>query len=373
MGQLRTVLVTGAAGFIGKNLVEALKRMPIDLRTFDVADSESTLDAHLADADLIFHLAGVNRPQNVDEYASGNAGFTERILARLASFGRSPAIAFSSSIQAELDNPYGVSKRRAEEALAEYARQTAAPVFIYRLPNVFGKWCRPNYNSVVATFCHNVARGLDITVSDPQRVLDLVYIDDVVSCLSALAEDASVSGVHYRQVEPVYRIALGRLAELIRQFAALRHDLCMPDLSDRLVRCLHATYLSYLEPDDFAYSLQQRIDARGSLAELLKSPHFGQIFVSRTHPGITRGNHFHHTKVEKFIVLEGQAVIRFRHILTGELLSYEVSGTDFKVVDIPPGYTHSIENIGSTEMVVLFWASEPFDPAAPDTYALQVA
>lgn len=372
MAQLRTVLVTGAAGFIGKNLVEALKRLPLDLRTFDLADNDAALDAHLAEADLIYHLAGINRPQDEAEYASGNTGFTERIVARLERLGRKPAIAFTSSIQAELDNPYGVSKRRAEEALAGYAARSGAGVFVYRLPNVFGKWCRPNYNSVVATFCHNIARGLEISISDPRRSLDLVYVDDVVSCFVALAEGAVESGVHYPQVSAVYHIDLGRLAELIAEFAAIRQDLRVPDLSDPLVRRLHATYLSYLDPDDFAYSLKQKVDARGSLAELLKSPAFGQIFVSRTHPGITRGNHYHHTKVEKFVVLEGQAVIRFRHILTGELIAYEVAGTDFKVVDIPPGWTHSIENIGSGEMVVLFWASEPFNPAEPDTYGMQV-
>ena len=281
MAQLNTVLVTGAAGFIGKNLVEALRRKPLDLRTFDLADPESALDAHLAAADLIYHLAGVNRRERVEEYATGNCAFTEHILGRLSALGRKPAIAFSSSIQAEIDNPYGASKRRAEEALASYARQAQAPVFVYRLPNVFGKWCRPNYNSVVATFCHNIARGIDIAVSDPGRLLDLVYIDDVTNCLSALAEGAAEPGIQYRQVEPVYQIAVGRLADVIYGFASMRRDLRVPDLSDPLVRCLHATYLSYLEPLDFAYPLQQRVDARGALAELLKSPCFGQIFVSR--------------------------------------------------------------------------------------------
>ncbi len=307
MAQMSTVLVTGAAGFIGKNLVAALRQQPLELLTFDVADPAPALDAHLEKAELIYHLAGVNRPQTVEEFASGNTGFTEQIIRRLGKRGRAPAIVFASSIQAELDNPYGVSKRGAEEALAEYARQCGAPVLIYRLPNVFGKWCRPNYNSVVATFCHNIARGLDITISDPERVLDLIYVDDVVNTLATLTAGTAVSGVHYPKVEPVYQISVGRLAELIRGFAAMRSDLRVPDLSDRLVRCLHATYLSYLEPDNFAYPLQQRTDARGTLAELLKSPDFGQIFVSRTHPGVTRGNHYHHTKVEKFVVLEGEA------------------------------------------------------------------
>lgn len=367
------ILVTGSRGFVGKNLVHALRlRNDVDLCEYDLGLPEQQLWDALGQADVVFHLAGVNRPPTTDEYESGNAGFTQEICDRLVSLGRSPTILFASSTQAELDNPYGASKRHAEECLQKFSDATGARVTIFRWTNLFGKWCRPNYNSVTATFCHNIANNLPIQISDPSRELELAYIDDVVAGLLAKLDDALPPSLTLVGVQPTYRVTLGNLATTLESFRDSRTNLKLPDMSDRFTRCLYATYLAYLPQTEFAYPLDIKSDNRGELAEFLKSPHMGQIFVSRTKPGITRGNHFHHTKVEKFFVLEGDAVIRFRHIESQEVLTYCVSGKEFRVVDIPPGYTHSIENVGSNEMVVLFWSSEVFNPAAMDTYFANV-
>ena len=385
-------LVTGAGGFIGRHVVEALRRQPgMEVMEFDVQHPPPVLAEALAQADIIFHLAGVNRPKDTSEFQTGNAGFTEELCARLTQLGRQPIFVLSSSIQAALDNPYGVSKRQAEEALARWASSAGGRAVVFRLKNVFGKWCRPNYNSVTATFCHNIAHDLPITISDPQRELDLVYVDDVVAAfLAVLEEKPEVGGqkseVSYREVARSFKVTLGDLAERIRSFRESRRTLVLPSLEDEFNKRLYATYLSYLDGADFAYPLDIKNDNRGNLAEFMKSAQFGQIFVSRTKPGITRGNHYHHTKTEKFLVLEGEAVIRFRSIQRAddgsqrsevggqrsEVLEHRISGKDFRVVDIPPGYTHSIENVGATEMVVLFWASDIFDPQRPDTYAMPV-
>lgn len=370
---MKNVLVTGSAGFIGRNLLQALRRRTgVSVSAFDVGNAPGDLDGLLKKADVVFHLAGVNRPPDPGEYESGNAGLTRDLIARLEALRRTPHVALSSSTQAALDNPYGRSKRAAEEALTEWAERSGAPVSLFRLPNVFGKWCRPNYNSGVATFCHNIARGLEISVSDRSRVLELVYVDDVARALVGLLDSVPEIGARFREVEPTFSATLGQIVDALYDFRATRNSLLVPDFGDPFVKRLYATYLSYLPAGDFAYPLVKREDARGALVELLKAPAFGQIFVSRTKPGVTRGNHFHDTKTEKFCVLEGEALIRFRSVEGGEVLEYRISGRDFKVVDIPPGYTHSIENVGPTEMIVLFWASEPFDPARPDTYPLEV-
>ena len=387
------VLVTGSKGFIGSNLVAHLQRREgVQVFGYDIDNRRDELDAWLDEADFVIHLAGVNRPKNEEEFFTGNAGLTSYVCDRLARRSDPPPILLSSSIQAELDNPYGRSKRLAEQALIEYAEKTGARAIIYRLTNVFGKWSRPNYNTVVATFCYNIAHDLPITISDPGHEVRLIHIDDVVrafiselqsseargqrSEIRGQRPEARGQGVEWRRVRPEYPVTLGQLADLIRSFRAMRDTLLIPDLSDPFVRKLYGMYLTYLDEDDFAYDLLQRCDDRGCLAEFIKSPHFGQIFVSRTKPGITRGNHFHHTKAEKFLVLEGEAVIRFRKIQSSgsensrlpEVVEYQVSGKDFRVLDIPPGYTHNIENIGDTELITLFWASEIFDPEEPDTY-----
>ncbi len=366
---MKNILVTGAAGFIGKNLVTALRRREdITLTTISSSDGWPVLAEALQLADVIYHLAGVNRPKNEAEFANGNAELTRQITQRLEELNRKPFIVIPSSIQAELDNPYGRSKKAAEEILLEYARRTGAPVAIYRLPNVFGKWSRPNYNTVVATFCHNIARGLDITISDPERGLEMVYVDDVVAAFLRHLDTDNPQDQQRYTVPRTFRVTLGELADRIRILHQIRPSLVVPDLADELMLCLHATYLSFLPEDTFSYPVTLNTDNRGWLFELLKSEHFGQIFVSKTQPGITRGDHYHDSKLEKFCVIQGEAIIRFRHIHSQEILEYPVDDRDIKVVDIPPGYTHSIENVGTDEMICLFWANQIFSPHQPDTF-----
>jgi len=408
---MANILVTGSGGFIGKHLVEALAhRKNVRVIGYDLENTQSELHKGLAEADFIFHLAGVNRPQRPEDFKAGNADFTANICDSLAAIGRSPTIILSSSIQAELNNPYGLSKRQAEESLRRWAeaglQQTAvarymreaeshaepvtrarAPAIvrpqvsdcrarraiIFRLKNVFGKWCRPNYNSVTATFCQNIAHDLPITISDPGKELELVYIDDVMAAfIRVLDGPPPPAPCTYAEVSPTFKVTLGELAAKISSFRDSRKTAVMPSFADGLTRRLYATYLSYLAGADFAYSLAVKTDKRGCLAEFMKSEQFGQIFVSRTKPGSTRGNHYHHTKTEKFFVVEGEAIVRFRHTAGSEIIQYRISSRDFKVLDIPPGFTHSIENVGDTELVVLFWASEIFDPQRPDTYGMEV-
>jgi UDP-2-acetamido-2,6-beta-L-arabino-hexul-4-ose reductase len=373
------VMVTGASGFLGRHMVEALSRREgCNVLAIDRKSSKEELRAGLARVDIIWHLAGVNRPMEKVEFQRGNEGFTKEILGVLESMGRRPTIVFSSSIQATLDNPYGCSKRITEEAIKDWASATGAQAVIFRLPNIFGKWCRPNYNSVVATFCHNIARGLPITVSDPDRQIELVYIDDVVAAMVSWASRATAASgldigkTQWPQIPRSFQITLSDLAARIAMFREMRTSLRIPDFGDDLNRGLYATYLSHLATSDFAYSLDCKTDSRGSLAEFVKLHSGGQIFVSRTGPGITRGNHYHHTKTEKFLVLEGQAVVRFRSLHETEIIEHRVDGRDFRVIDIPPGYTHSIENLGTGDLVTLFWANEVFDPSQSDTYFLPV-
>lgn len=362
------VLVTGARGFVGKNLCLALRRREeVSLVAYDLENTSDDLRLALSQADMVFHLAGINRPMDDAEYTSGNAGFTHEICAILESLHRAPKIVLTSSTQAELDNPYGTSKRGAEEVLREFAAHTGAVCVVYRLTNLFGKWCRPNYNSVTATFCYNIAHDLPIEISNPSRHLDLTYIDDVVA---AFIQELSDGKTGFRYAEPLraYRVTLGELAQTVRTFHAIRKSLRLPDFANPFIRNLYATYVSYLDGADCGYTLDIKIDQRGSLAEFIKGEGFGQIFVSRTNPGITRGNHYHHTKTEKFLVVQGQAVIRLRHIHGDELIEHRVRGEDYRVVDIPPGFIHSITNVGQDEVVTLFWADEVFDPGRPDTF-----
>ena len=368
------VLITGAAGFLGRNLVACLAVSPeYRVLGYDREDSWAALADGLNQADFVFHLAGINRPDNEQEFVTGNIELTERICTHLLRSGRAVPLLLSSSVQATLDNPYGRSKAEAETVVADYARQSGARTCIYRLVNVFGKWSRPNYNSVVATFCYNIARDLPITISDPTRLLTLVYVDDVVRrFVHDLGTSLGEGGLLRAEVSPTYQITLGALAAHLQQFRAVRSTLRMPDFGDPFVGKLYATYLSYLPEEGFAYNLDRKCDNRGCLAEFVKLPAFGQIFVSRTAPGITRGNHYHHTKTEKFLVLEGDAIVRFRRLDDAAVIEYSVTGTEMRVVDIPPGYTHSLENVGTGELVTLFWASEIFDAAKADTYALPV-
>jgi UDP-2-acetamido-2,6-beta-L-arabino-hexul-4-ose reductase len=374
VNKFTTVLVTGSKGFIGKNLLEALSRQKnIKVYGLDVAEDISVLKSALREADIICHLAGVNRPEKEEEFTTGNTDSVKDIVSLLEEMQRTPAIIFTSSTQAAMNNPYGKSKKAAEDLLCEYGKKTGASVYIYRLTNVFGKWCRPNYNSVVATFCHNIANNLDINISDRAREIELIYIDDVIdSIINIIKNCPEVVPGEYLSVSPSYKINLGDIANRIYQFHDMRQSLIIPDMADNFTKCLYATYLSYLDQKDFAYALELKTDERGTLAELIKSRHLGQIFVSKTHGKIVRGNHYHNTKAEKFCVVQGDACIRFRHILSNEVITYRVSGDDMKIIDIPPGYTHSIENLSAGEMIVLFWADEIFDADKPDTYFVEV-
>jgi UDP-2-acetamido-2,6-beta-L-arabino-hexul-4-ose reductase len=371
---MKKVLITGSSGFIGKNLIEGLKRsQDAEIKTFDREDELNSLAEHLKDTDLIFHLAGVNRPEKLEEFETGNVGITQAILEILDGLERSVPIVFASSIQATLDNPYGISKKKAEEILIEYSRKKVEKIYIYRFPNVFGKWCKPNYNSVVATFCYNISHDLEISISDVDKKLELVYVDDVVrEFLNILSKQDEDKNKYSHKIERTFKINLGKLAEKIYQLKEIRKTLAVPDMSDNFMQCLYATYLSYLDRDDFSYELALKTDQRGCLTELIKSKYFGQIFISTSHKGILRGNHYHNTKIEKFCVLKGEAVIKLRHIFEDEVLQYHVSGDNLELVDIPPGYAHSIENLGDDEMIVLFWANQIFDAKNPDTHSCKV-
>ncbi len=371
---MSVVVVTGAAGFVGRNLTAELSNhKEHEVLPFDVGYDEAELEQALARADFVFHLAGVNRPQDPSEFDSGNRGFTGLVLDLLERHGKRIPVVLTSSTQAALDNPYGMSKRAAEQIAFDWAARTGAQALVYRLPGLFGKWCRPNYNSVVATFCHNIARGLPIQVNDPEKRLDLVYIGDLLKeFLAVLGGNVHVGEDGYCFVPVVHSLTLGELADILMSFRMSRETLTLPDFNSATMRALYATYVSYLPENEFTRQPEMKHDNRGWLAELIKQPGFGQIFVSRTKPGITRGNHWHHTKVEKFIVIEGDAVIRFRKIGGEEVLEYPVNGRELSIVDIPTGYTHSITNVGQTDVITLFWSDEVFDPANPDTYWLEV-
>ncbi len=367
------ILITGAKGFIGKNLVAELKnRNYTDIFEYDKDTDPDLLDKYCEEADFVFHLAGVNRPKDESEFMEGNFGFTLTLLEKLKKYGNICPVMISSSIQAKLDNPYGRSKKAGEDLLFNYSQETGARVLVYRFPNVFGKWCRPNYNSAIATFCHNIARDLPITVNDPKVVLNLVYIDDLVNELINALEGKENRIGDFCEVPVVYTVTLGKIVELIYSFKKSREELSIPDMSDEFTKKLYSTYLSYLPEDQFSYVLKMNVDNRGSFTEFIRTLDRGQVSINISKPGITKGNHWHHTKNEKFLVVSGNGVIRFRKIDSDEDIEYFVSGDKLEVVDIPPGYTHNIENLGDTDMVTIMWANEPFDPENPDTYYLEV-
>ena len=371
------ILITGAGGFVGKNLTVTLRALGYtDLMLFDVDTPKEKLAQYTARAGFVFHLAGVNRPKDPSEFYAGNRGFTEEVLHLLRQTGSKAPVLVTSSIQAALDNDYGRSKREAERLVFDHEAATGAPALVFRLPGVFGKWCRPGYNSVVATFCHNVAHGLPIEVRDPNYQFPLVYIDDVVDSFVAALEgraprDCSIPGFCHLMCD-TYEVTLGRLAQLIESFRDSRGTLAVPDMGDAFTKKLYATYLSYLPQDQFRYPLDMHCDPRGSFTEFLRSPERGQVSVNIAKPGIVKGNHWHHTKNEKFLVVRGNAVIRFRKLGAAEVVEYHVSGDKLEVVDIPTGYTHNIENEGAEDLVTVMWANEPFDPAHPDTFYEEV-
>lgn len=367
------ILVTGAAGFVGKNLIAELRnRKYDDILEFDIDTDPALLDGYAKDCGFVFHLAGVNRPQNQEEFMQGNFGFTSQLLELLKKHGNRAPVMISSSIQAALDNPYGQSKKAGEELMFAYQKETGAQVLVYRFPNVFGKWCRPNYNSAVATFCHNIANDLPIQVNDPSVVMNLVYIDDVVSELINALEGREDRNGEFCQVSSTYTITLGEIAEMIRSFRENRSSLRVPCVADGFEKKLYSTYLSYLPTDQFSYPLKMNTDNRGSFTEIIRTIDRGQFSVNVAKPGITKGNHWHHTKTEKFLVVSGSGLIRFRKIDGNEVIEYHVSGDSLEVVDIPPGYTHSITNTGDGDLVTFMWANEAFNPERPDTYFLEV-
>jgi UDP-2-acetamido-2,6-beta-L-arabino-hexul-4-ose reductase len=365
------VLVIGADTFLGRNLAVHLRqRSDCETVLLDAEVSEEDLRAALKVADVVFHLAGVYRSRDPREFQLRNVGLTEQITNLLRQSERAPKIVFESSSQAVLNNPYGASKLGAEAVLHAFAEATGGAVRIFRLKGLFGKWCSPDLNSVTATFCHNIANDLPISISDPSREIELNYVDDVMAAF--LAEIDSPQGNNSSTSVPAYALSLGDLAGRIQAFHEIRHTLTLPDFADPFNRALYATYLSYVPAEALRQSLKTSVDSRGSLAEFIKSEHGGQVFISRTQPGVTRGNHFHHTKTEKFFVVEGKGLIRMRASEEKAVREYRVNGREYQVIDIPPGFTHSISNIGPVEMVTLFWASEVFDPNRPDTYYLPV-
>ncbi len=378
------ILVTGANGFVGKNLIAQLKNIregkdstydiksDIEIFEFDIDSDFSLLEGYCSKADFVFNLAGVNRPQDEKEFMEGNFGFASVLLDTLKKYENSCPIMISSSTQAALDNPYGQSKKAGENLMFEYSKETGAKVLVYRFPNVFGKWCKPNYNSAVATFCHNIAHDLEIQVNDRDYQMNLVYIDDVVTELINSLDGKETKDGQYCMVPVVYEITLGEIVDLLYSFKESREDLSIASMDDSFTKKLYSTYLSYLPVEGFSYPLKMNVDNRGSFTEIIRTSDRGQVSVNISKPGITKGNHWHHTKNEKFLVVSGQGVIRFRKIGEDKIYEYFVSGEKLEVVDIPVGYTHNIENLGDTDMVTIMWVNEPFNPNKPDTFFLEV-
>jgi len=365
---MKTILVTGAKGFIGQNLCLALRRSgDAEVIELNRGHTDSDIVQAVAAADAVIHLAGVNRPENDEEFVEGNTDFTEKLCDLLTHTERKIPVVCSSSTQAVKGNPYGDSKLGGENALINYQTKTGSPVHIFRLPNVFGKWSRPHYNTVVATFCYNISRGLEVHLNNSAAELKFAYVDDVVErFMSIVLGQGETVGV--LEFEPAYDITLGELHDLIVSFKESRNTLKLANFGNPLEKYLYSTYLSFLDRDNLSYPVDLKTDDRGWLFELIKSETAGQMFVSSTKPGITRGNHYHDSKVEKFCVVKGEGLIRFRHVFENDAFEYPVSDAEIKIVDIPPGYTHSIVNTGKDEMVTLFWANEIFDPDSMDTY-----
>jgi UDP-2-acetamido-2,6-beta-L-arabino-hexul-4-ose reductase len=381
------ILVTGAKGFVGRNLVSQLHNIrdgkakyydiagqEINVYEYDIDSDPAELEIYCKDADFVFNLAGVNRPKDQSEFMKGNFGFASTLLDTLKKYNNTCPVMISSSIQAELDNPYGESKRAGENLMFDYAKETGAKVLVYRYPNLFGKWCRPNYNSAVATFCNNIAHDLPIQVNDPNVVMHLVYIDDVVDELIAALSGKEHYEGKFCVVPTVHTITLGGIVELLYSFKNSRSNLSIADMNDPLTKKLYSTYLSYLPTDQFSYPLKMNVDHRGSFTEIIRSKDRGQFSVNITKPGIIKGQHWHHTKNEKFLAVSGEGVIRFRDMRqeNSPVIEYHVSGEKLEVIDIPTGYTHNIENTGTVDLVTFIWCNECFDPNRPDTFYEEV-
>ncbi|WP_265455620.1 capsular polysaccharide biosynthesis protein CapF [Enterococcus sp. HY326] len=367
------ILVTGSNGFVGKNLLAELKNQGFEnIFCFDKNTPEYMLDEFCNKANFVFHLAGVNRPETEEEFMDGNFGFTSILLNKLKEYNNTCPVMISSSIQAALKNPYGESKKAGEDLLRNYQSDTGAQVYIYRFSNLYGKWSQPNYNTVVATFCYKIARSEEIVVNDPNAVIELSYIDDVVKELIRCLNGNPTTADGFCYVPEIDKISVGELKGLILSFKESRKNLSLPNFSDRIEKNLYSTYLSFLPEDDFSYDLKMNVDQRGSFTEFLRTKDRGQVSINISKPNITKGNHWHHTKNEKFLVVSGTGVIRFRKIDSSEIIEYFVSGEKLQVVDIPVGYTHNIENLGTSDMVTVMWVNESFNPDEPDTYFVEV-
>lgn len=362
------ILVTGSKGFVGRNLIANLNTIEnLNIIEFDKENSLIELENATKNCDFIFHLAGVNRPQNAEEFFSGNFGLTSDLIAFLKKHNNHAPILVTSSIQAEFDNDYGKSKKQAEDVIFEFSKEFKSKVYVYRLPNLFGKWSRPNYNSVIATWCYNISHSLDILVNDTSKELELAYIDDVIKeFISCLHGNPSMKD-KFCYIPVTYRKTLGEISNLIIGFEKSRNSLQLPRVDDEFAKKLYSTYLTYLDENDFSYELKMNIDERGSFTEFLKFSQ-GQVSVNVCKPGITKGNHWHNTKVEKFIVVQGTGVFKFRKVGTNDVISYKFSSHDMKVIDVPPGYTHNFTNTGREDLIVLIWCNEIFDKNNPDTF-----
>lgn len=367
------VLVTGADGFIARNLVTRLgERGDCEIiRLTRDSDAGALADA-AREADFVFHLAGVNRPPSPEEFDAGNRGLTADLVAALEAASNMAPVVYSSSTQAANGNPYGASKRAAEDELFAHAERTGAPALVYRLPNVFGKWARPDYNSAVATFCHRIARGEPIEIHDASAPLTLVYVDDVVDGFLAQLDTQGATG--FQDILPNYETTVGAVADIVRSFPESRETLVSPPVGTGLIRALYATYLSHLPPDDFTYSVpvHGQDDPRGVFVEMLKTPDAGQFSYFIARPGVTRGDHYHHSKTEKFLVIAGAAKFGFRDIASGETHSVTTRGGEGRIVETIPGWTHNVTNVGEGDLVCMLWANEIFDRDRPDTIGMKV-
>ncbi len=367
------VLVTGANGFVAKNLIQYLsEKENIEILKLYRDSSEQELEQLVLDAEWIVHLAGVNRPKNDDEFIEGNISLTEKICEILRANKKKTSIILSSSIQAERDNIYGQSKLGGEQALTKLNQENGNPIYISRMVNIFGKWSKPNYNSAVATFCYNIANDLPIQINDPNALIRLVYIDDVVETIWDILNQKYPANESF-EIKPEYQISVGQLAETIYGFKGSRESLITDRVGKGLTRALYSTYLSFFSPKQFDYAVTKYGDNRGVFVEMLKTPDAGQFSYFTAHPGITRGGHYHHTKTEKFLVIKGKALFKFKHMITGEFYQLETSGEESRIVETVPGWTHDITNIGDDEMVVMLWANEIFDRSKPDTYAMPLS
>lgn len=366
------ILVTGAKGFIGRNLIAYLKtKENIEIIEYDIDNSIEEMESYISSVDFIYHLAGVNRPQTTEEFYQGNRDLTNNIINLLQKKKLHIPFLYTSSIQATKDNDYGKSKKEAEAIINQYGKDS--PVYLYRLHNVFGKWCRPNYNSVIATFCYNISHDLDITINDPNAILELIYIDDIIKEFAKLLEGNipdKTDECYY--ISPVYKKQLGEIANLIKTFKNNMTSISVPQTGDDFIKKLFATYVSYIDIDKMSILGKMNVDERGSFTELAHTTESGQFSVSISKPGVIRGNHYHHTKMERFIVVKGKADISFRHIEKDEIYTYHVDDTKLEIITIPPGYTHRIENTGTDEMILFLWCNEIFDKDNPDTYYMEV-